>query len=135
MRGTITGLTVALVTSLAGSPTAAGEAATPMARLRLTVIDKSRPVPVSRWVSLTCDPAGGTHPRAVEACRELRLNLAPIAGRSTGPITGPAARCTTEYAPRTVLAEGHWSRRAIRHRAEYGNDCLLRAATGTVYQF
>lgn len=135
MRGTITGLALALVTSLAGSPTPAEGAAVPMARLRLTVIDESRPVPVSRWVSLTCDPAGGTHPRAVEACRELHLNLAPIAGRPADAITGLTARCTTEYAPRTILAEGHWSRRAIRHRADYGNDCLLRAATGTVYQF
>jgi hypothetical protein len=120
-----TGLTGAALALLPPLPTGLADA--PHAALRLTL---SHPDGGSgqRTVTLRCDPTGGNHPLASEACAEL--------SRSGGTIGHPpGGACTMIYAPVVAEATGHWYGRPVRYRAEFGNDCALRAGTGSVFRF
>jgi subtilisin inhibitor-like len=82
-----------------------------------------------RSVVLHCDPAGGGHPRAVQACDQLARN----GGRFTKPAGNMA--CTLQYAPVQVTAGGRWRGRAVQFTKSYGNSCELRAHTGALFDF
>jgi hypothetical protein len=47
----------------------------------------------------------------------------------------PSASCTMEYRPLTAEARGTWHGNPADWRHEFGNDCTLRAATGSVFRF
>jgi hypothetical protein len=92
----------------------------------------SSPDGSSSVVELECDPPGGTHPNAKSACMELH--------RSQGDFDALAdhqapENCTMEY--RTVTAEAHgtWHGDEVDWVHEFGNDCALRTATGSVFRF
>ncbi len=83
----------------------------------------------SRSVTLRCGPPGGDHPAAARACSELdgsggRFEHAPD-GRM----------CTAVHSPVVARAEGRWRGRSVRFREEYGNDCVMRSRTGTLFAF
>ncbi|RKT57403.1 SSI family serine proteinase inhibitor [Saccharothrix australiensis] len=84
----------------------------------------------TRTITLTCGPAGGTHPRAEQACEAL--------GGVDGEIAGMAQQsvvCTLEYDPVTVEATGLWHGRERRFTATFPNRCAMRAETGPVFDF
>jgi Subtilisin inhibitor-like len=85
-----------------------------------------------RTAVLRCDPPGGSHPRAGEACADLSG-----AGGNLDALPGdPQVQfCTMEYRPVTASARGVWRGRPVRWSHEYGNPCALRAATGPVFSF
>jgi hypothetical protein len=84
-----------------------------------------------RFANLTCDPAGGSHPEAGAACRDL----AAARGDFTKlPGEGPGIACPDVYAPVTVVAFGVWRGASVSYNAEYGNACELAVATGPVFQ-
>jgi hypothetical protein len=78
--------------------------------------------------NLTCEPAGGLHPRADEAC----LALSDVEGKIEGLSTGQAL-CTLEYDPVVVKASGTWRGETRAFEAEYANPCVMLAETGPVF--
>lgn len=79
-------------------------------------------------VNLTCEPVGGLHPRADEACFALSGVDGQIGGLAAGPAT-----CTMEFDPVRVRANGTWRGENRRFDAEFPNPCVLRAETGPVF--
>ncbi len=86
----------------------------------------------TRTAVLHCDPAGGDHPRATAACREL----ASIGGRLQELSSRrPERLCTMDYRPVTAQARGTWQGRPIKQSVSANNRCLLQARTGPVFDF
>ncbi|MEV7966252.1 SSI family serine proteinase inhibitor [Sphaerisporangium sp. NPDC088356] len=106
----------------------------PAPHTRILVLSKRRgttPFPADRIVTLRCAPPGGTHPSPVSACRLLAL----VGGNPGVLNVSPWVHCTRIHDPVTVTAVGSWDGRHIAVRHTYPNPCVLRAATGSVYQF
>ena len=85
---------------------------------------------VDRSATLRCEPSGGSHPQAVQACQELQAVDGQIAA-----IPERDGFCTKEYNPVTVTAAGWWRGERIRYRETYSNPCVMRLHTGTLFQF
>lgn len=72
----------------------------PGCRLTVTLRLPDRP-PITR--TLSCDPLGGDHPRAAEACAALRSLEDPFAP------TPPGTIATMIYGgPQTAVVDGRW---------------------------
>ncbi|WP_161602700.1 SSI family serine proteinase inhibitor [Thermomonospora catenispora] len=85
----------------------------------------------TKTVSLTCDPVGGTHPDAEDACADLTKADGDI---SRIPHTG--ASCPPLYDPVTVFAFGTWNGRSVFFAEEHTNDACANVATGgNVFNF
>jgi hypothetical protein len=83
-----------------------------------------------RSVDLRCEPSGGSHPNAREACDDLL--------RSDGDVQAVQdsdSLCTFEYQPVHVTAAGSWrgEHRSFDH--VYPNACAMRVDTGSVFGF
>ncbi|WP_189227348.1 SSI family serine proteinase inhibitor [Saccharothrix coeruleofusca] len=83
-----------------------------------------------RTARLHCEPTGGDHANAAEACGAL----SEVDGRIEDLATETAV-CTFQYAPVRVTATGTWRGRERTFTSEYANSCLLRASTGPVFAF
>lgn len=81
-------------------------------------------------VNLTCQPAGGLHPRAEETCAALSLVDGQIDRLASGQ-----DMCTLEYTPVRVRATGKWRGERRTFEAEFPNECVMRAQTGPVFDF
>lgn len=87
--------------------------------------------PMLAEVTLRCDPASGTHPRARAACESLRevdgdfAELPPVAG----------VACTDIFAPVTAEAKGEYRGRPVRFVHTYGNRCEAQRSTDDVFMF
>ncbi|MGK5684605.1 SSI family serine proteinase inhibitor [Actinoplanes sp. URMC 104] len=81
-------------------------------------------------VKLTCDPPGGGHPRAVQACTLLEQVDADPARipRKTGA-------CILLYKPVTASLTGTWQGRPVSWTHRFGNSCEMRRATGVLFRF
>ncbi|MCW2640681.1 MAG: Subtilisin inhibitor-like protein 5 [Dactylosporangium sp.] len=123
--------TAALTAGIVSLPSSASASAysAPTA-LFLTVADGEGGDVVSRAVVLTCDPAGGSHPAAQQACNELAAVTGDIDALSEGP-----DNCIMIYDPVTVTAEGWWQGHVRSFRATYVNSCLLYRQTRAVFDF
>ncbi|MFE2387786.1 subtilase-type protease inhibitor [Streptomyces althioticus] len=77
---------------------------------------------------LRCDPPGGGHPRAEEACAQLSA----ADGRITA-LPAEDALCPMIYAPVTAHAEGVWRDRPVSWSETFPNVCTLRAHTGALF--
>jgi hypothetical protein len=83
-----------------------------------------------RFANLTCDPAGGSHPEADAACRDLAA-----AQGDFDKLPGEGRRaCPEVYAPVTAAAFGVWRGTPVTYTARYGNACELSVTTGPVFQ-
>ncbi|MFA1548691.1 SSI family serine proteinase inhibitor [Actinomadura chokoriensis] len=120
LTGVIAGALIALVPTV---PSGSGSS------LRLSLSHPDRAPSGSRAVTLRCDPPGGGHPEAARACSELGESGGKIAHQPDGRM------CTAVHAPVVARAEGRWRGKPVRFRAEYGNDCAMRARTGAVFAF
>jgi Subtilisin inhibitor-like len=85
-----------------------------------------------RTVTLQCDPAGGTHPKAAEACADVAKAGGDLAQMPAN--TNPRA-CFMIYAPVTVTAQGEWQGQAVRFTEKFPNSCVMRDKTGSVFDF
>ncbi len=77
---------------------------------------------------LRCDPPGGGHPHAEEACAQLSA----ADGRITA-LPAQDALCPMIYAPVTAHAEGMWRDRPVTWKETFPNTCALRARTGALF--
>jgi len=98
--------------------------------LKLTVATGEQARPASHKATLTCDPAGGTHRRAREAC----ATIAAVGG-DFGALHVDGGACTMQYDPVTVTATGLWRGKPVRYRHTFGNACVLHLETGPVFAF
>lgn len=103
--------------------------ANPGTSLTLSV---SSPGWLARSVALECDPPGGTHPNAMDACMELHLVAGDL---DTLAYLQEPTSCTLEYRPVVATARGSWYGRPVSWTHTYGNDCALHAETGPVFDF
>ncbi|MFF2362153.1 SSI family serine proteinase inhibitor [Streptomyces sp. NPDC058122] len=73
---------------------------------------------------LDCHPAGGTHPRAAEACD--RLDRMTTWGKDTFAPAPPDALCTMVYGgPATAHVTGTWAGRPVDARYDRANGCEI----------
>ena len=132
---TAAGVLLAVVAAEAAAPSAARAATNSPAMnvkrptaLVLTVAKGESGQPAQRRAVLTCQPAGGTHQKARNACTEL----AKVGGRFAELQLG-GGMCTMQYDPVTVTANGLWKGRKVAYRHTFGNACTLATTTGPVF--
>jgi hypothetical protein len=83
-----------------------------------------------RFANLTCDPAGGSHPEADAACRDLgaaRGDFGKLPGLGGGA-------CPDVYAPVSAAAFGVWRGTPVSFGTRYGNACEMSVIAGPVFQ-
>ncbi|WP_186762770.1 SSI family serine proteinase inhibitor [Lentzea tibetensis] len=81
---------------------------------------------------LKCEPPGGTHQSAEEACdriAEAEGDFNNLPGRSDSVL------CTMEFNETTVAARGKWRGKRVSYRETFANPCLAHAATSGVFHF
>lgn len=99
-----------------GSPSPGATAAT-----QLTVTARDSPTAVEQTWTLTCDPAGGSHPNPATACAEL-------AAATTDPFrpTPPDRACTMIYGgAQTATITGTYRGRTVDASYARGNGCEI----------
>jgi hypothetical protein len=85
-----------------------------------------------RTVTLQCDPPGGSHPKAAEACADVAKAGGDLAQM---PANKNPRACFMIYAPVTVSAQGDWQGQAVRFTEKFPNTCVMRDKTGSVFDF
>jgi hypothetical protein len=80
-------------------------------------------------VRLTCS-AGDVHPQAKKACGTLKK-----VGGDPGRITPAKTMCTMVFAPITASVTGTWQGRSVKWSKQFGNQCVMRRATGVLFSF
>jgi hypothetical protein len=118
-----------LAVALPFAATVVASASTGTSHLSLTV---AAPDGSAKTVGLECEPAGGEHPAAKDACRELLLAQGDFAALASHQ---ELANCTMEYMPVIAVAEGTWRGQPVSWQREFSNRCTLRSATGVVFEF
>ncbi|WP_412541484.1 SSI family serine proteinase inhibitor [Longispora sp. K20-0274] len=81
-------------------------------------------------VTLTCDPAGGTHPRAEDACAKLAA-----AGGDFLRLTPTDEPCTLEYAPVRAHVAGAWRGGLMDYVQTFPNRCAAATWSDHVLDF
>ncbi|MFD0691791.1 SSI family serine proteinase inhibitor [Actinomadura fibrosa] len=125
--GAFTG--AALPGTASAEPAAASAQPAPGTSLRLTLTYPGRNTSGTRSVTLQCAPTGGSHPSAARACAELAASHGAIDRSPDGRI------CLAVYAPVVARAEGRLRGAPVSFRTRYGNDCVMRSRTGSVFDF
>jgi subtilisin inhibitor-like len=75
-----------------------------------------------RTWTLTCDPAGGTHPNPAEACAALAAN-----GEAALPPKRKDVACTQVYGgPERATISGTWQGRRVRSSFSRTDGCEIR---------
>ncbi|SFT55626.1 Subtilisin inhibitor-like [Actinopolyspora lacussalsi subsp. righensis] len=114
----------------ATTTTSANEAQPAVSVLSLRVVPTNR-AEGTRAATLRCEPAGGTHPRAEQACERLASSEGEFGAlqEQRNPM------CPLVYRPVTVHATGMWRNHAVDHRETFSNECEMRAKTGELFEF
>jgi hypothetical protein len=82
-------------------------------------------------VSLYCDPDGGDHVNASDACDQMRSVNGDVAR-----LRAQQGACTLQYAPVRVSAEGTWHGEPRHYTKTYSNRCkAIRGTGGVLFEF
>jgi hypothetical protein len=81
-------------------------------------------------VKLTCDPTGGPHPEAGQACAILRST-----GADPAKIKPAHVMCMMLWQPVTAQLAGTWRGAKVKWSHQYGNSCEMTRATGVLFKF
>ncbi|MFB7031027.1 MULTISPECIES: SSI family serine proteinase inhibitor [unclassified Streptomyces] len=130
---TITLAALALATGLASAATAAPPA--PTTQLQLTAERTEDGHGVIGFVWLDCpapaSPERLPHPHREEACAAL-----DAADGDLDALTGePSGRCTAEYAPVTLSAQGTYRGHTVDWTRTYPNNCEAHVRTSPLFHF
>jgi hypothetical protein len=79
---------------------------------------------------LSCEPAGGLHKHAKEACAQLM----PVEG-DFRKLEDTGAMCTMELNPTKATLRGKWRNKKVDFQQVFSNPCVMRAFTGKVFDF
>src|SRR5437868_9493708 len=93
----------------------------PDTSLRLTLTYPEQQASGTRVVTLRCDPVGGNHPNAAQACADLDETRGSIARTPDG------RACIMVYSPVVAEAQGQWRGKSVVFRTKYGNECEMHA--------
>lgn len=85
-----------------------------------------------RTAFLTCEPTGGSHPYAQDACQALKDVNGDFTKLTTEHST---STCPLNYKPVTLTAKGRWQGKPVTFEKTFPNDCVAGAATGKVFSF
>jgi Subtilisin inhibitor-like len=86
---------------------------------------------VSGTVTLTCDPVGGTHPHAKEACAEI-----DAAGGDIGSVPGlPGYGCVDEWDPVLIGVTGKWRGKEVLFSSFESNRCYGAISHGHIFWY
>ncbi|MGV9363456.1 SSI family serine proteinase inhibitor [Amycolatopsis sp. NPDC003731] len=99
----------------------------PASTLQLTTHDTAGRI---GSVLLTCDPAGGTHPKRDKACAVLSG-----AGGDFSRINARHQACTLIYAPVEATAIGTWHGKPVSFSTTYANRCEADRDSDEVFAF
>lgn len=131
MRRLVRVLTIAAVVLsteliLADATAAAPE---PRTALVLSISEGTELASNARTVQLLCEPTGGDHPKAQQACDAL--------ARVDGNFDALDIEliCTPEYQPFTATADGLWRGRRVHYQQTYPNLCFLESHLSPVFDF
>ncbi|MBB5152483.1 subtilase-type protease inhibitor [Saccharopolyspora phatthalungensis] len=123
-------LLVAGVLLSGGSQLPASAAPGPASRIILSSHEEGQSKP--SVVTLTCDPAGGSHPNPADACAVL----AEVSGEFNDiPKQSPDAICPMIWHPVDVTATGRWAGKPVNYSHTFGNDCIKQSELGVVFDF
>jgi hypothetical protein len=86
---------------------------------------------VPTTVVLECEPAGGSHPHAEDACAAL----AAANGQIGGIAPKQAEMCPHLVHPVRATATGHYRTTLVDYDHTWNNSCELTRATGAVFDF
>ncbi|MBP2703397.1 hypothetical protein JOL79_06235 [Microbispora sp. RL4-1S] len=99
----------------------------------LTAAAGERSQPAQRYAFLNCEPVGGSHPSAAEACRILGQAMENGRDDLARFDVNPGAICPMIWQPVTVTMSGIWNGKYVSMQHTFGNDCQRRAATGGLF--
>jgi len=116
-------------TAASSGPHPGGAAAQQQKRTELT-LSYTADAGYAAAVKLSCDPAGGAHPKPAEACGELKQ-----AGGRPDRIQPARTMCMLIYAPVTAQITGRWKGKKVNWSKTYGNSCEMSRATGVLFRF
>ncbi|GGX23773.1 hypothetical protein GCM10010297_51310 [Streptomyces malachitofuscus] len=129
MKAVRTALAAALVLLACAAPARANSARPAQESwLMLTVSHGETPSASEDGTMLRCDPPGGEHRRAADAC----ASLAAADGR-IADVPSQDAICPMVYAPVTAHAHGMWRDRPVAYTETFPNPCTLAARTGPIF--
>ena len=86
-----------------------------------------------RTAVLTCEPHGGTHPKAETACTDLATtngDFHAMTSRQPKP-----AMCTLDLKEVTLRANGTWRGKPVNFEQKFPNICVAKSRTGEVFAF
>jgi hypothetical protein len=133
IRTTLAATAVAVLSTAAPAAAAAtgpGAAPRPATARTDLVVSYMADAGYAAAVTLSCNPPGGAHPHAAEAC----ATLAEVSGKP-GRIKPAATMCTMEYAPVTARITGVWQGRRMKWSRTYPNHCEMTRSTGMLLAF
>jgi len=92
----------------------------------LSITSKATGEVIAR-ASLTCNPAGGSHPNPEAACKQLTKAAGHIEA-----IPEKQGICTKIFKPVILSASGTWDGEERKFQREFSNQCVAVLATGGV---
>ncbi len=114
----VVGVLAATFLALSGCAATSGPSAPGATSLTIRVDDGVGTL--ARSYTLTCEPAGGTHPEAAAACTALAVRLHPFAATPTG------TACTDIYGgPQRATVEGTYRGSKVDATFGRGNGCEI----------
>lgn len=86
---------------------------------------------LQKEVALQCEPTGGTHPQAAEACAALNF-----AGGDIDQLPPrPNRMCPHLVRPVTATATGVYRNQSLSYRRTFNNSCEMDRATHPMFDF
>lgn len=120
---------LALATPLVPATAAATPLAAPLPASGL-VLSVRPEMGILSTTQLNCEPAGGLHKNAKDACD----GLAPVEGDFT-KMEDSGAMCTMELNPTKATLRGKWRGKKVVFEEVFSNPCVMRVNTGKVFDF
>jgi hypothetical protein len=120
---------LALVTPFV--PATVNAALPPATSLVLSVRSEMGKLSTPSTTKLRCEPAGGLHKNAKEACAALT----PVNGDFTKIEPAVGVMCTMELNMTKVTLKGKWRGKNVFFEQDYSNPCTMRVHTGKVFDF
>jgi hypothetical protein len=114
----------------ASAPSAASSDASSLTSLTITKVH-TYPEVVSEQVTLRCEPTGGTHPTAEDACGKL---LAVDGQFGELPLV-PGFACPPVWRPVTVTVTGTWRLQPVSWSKRYSSECDAHVLSDNVFRF
>lgn len=120
---------LALATPLVPATAAASPLAAPLPASGLVLSVRSEMGTLST-TQLNCEPAGGLHKNAKQACDDL----ASVDGDFTKMEDG-GLMCTMHLDPTKATLRGKWRGKKVVYEEVFSNPCVMRSFTGKVFDF